>query len=53
MLGIALKLGDVEQVFNTMRIDIPDKIKVAMWMISQFEEQEFGFNNVVYREAGL
>ena len=49
-LRCACKLGDIEQMYDTFCIDIPRKLKVALFLVYQFEHSDFNFGAVVNEE---
>lgn len=46
-MKMALNLGDIEKLYDTMKVGIPKKIKMAMWLVMQFESSDFNFD-VIY-----
>ena len=51
-LKLALNLGDIEKMYDTLKINIPRKIKLALWLVMQFESSDFNFD-VIYQEDRL
>lgn len=51
-MKIALNLGDIEKLYETLKINIPRKIKMALWLVMQFESSDFNFD-VIYQEEKL
>lgn len=51
-LKLALNLGDIEKLYDTLKINIPRKIKLALWLVMQFESSDFNFD-VIYQEERL
>lgn len=45
-LRCACKLGDIEHIYDTFCIDVPRKLKVALYLIYQFEHNDFHFGSV-------
>lgn len=43
-VGISLKLCDIEQCYEVLRIPLPRRMKVAVWLLRQFEAKEFDFD---------
>lgn len=50
---IAARLGDIERIYQVFDMDVPPKLRVAMFFIHQFETSEFGFTDMVYKEEQL
>jgi|APSaa5957512535_1039671.scaffolds.fasta_scaffold281091_2 hypothetical protein len=48
----ALNLGDIEKLYWTMKVGVPKKIKMAVWLVMQFESSDFNFD-VIYQEEKL
>ena len=46
----SLKICDIERAYESMGVKMPNKMKVAMFLIFQFEHTDFSFE-IVYREA--
>ena len=51
-MKMALTLGDIEKLYDTLKVGIPKKIKMAMWLVMQFESSDFNFD-VIYNEEKL
>ena len=51
-MKIALNLGDIEKLYETLKINIPRKIKMALWLVMQFESSDFNFD-IIYQEEKL
>lgn len=49
-LRIACQLGDIENIYDTFQVDIPRKLKVALFLIYQFEHSDFNFSAVTNEE---
>ena len=49
-LIIALKTSNIESIYSTLKLKIPDKMKVAMFLVHQFEHDDFDFDSVVNEE---
>ena len=44
---MALNLGDIEKMYHTLKVGVPKKIKMAIWLVMQFESSDFNFD-VIY-----
>tara|TARA_B110000285_G_C15085220_1_gene595819 strand:+ start:1207 stop:1473 length:267 start_codon:yes stop_codon:yes gene_type:complete len=51
-MKMALTLGDIEKLYDTLKVGIPKKIKMAIWLVMQFESSDFNFD-VIYNEEKL
>ena len=45
-LKISMRLGDLEQVYDSLKIDIPNKLKVALFLVDQFSRSDFDFKSI-------
>lgn len=41
-----MRLGDLEQVYDSLKIDIPNKLKVALFLVDQFSRSDFDFKSI-------
>ncbi len=51
-MKMALNLGDIEKLYQTLKVGVPKKIKMAIWLVMQFESSDFNFD-VIYQEEKL
>jgi len=51
-MKLALQMGDLEKMYEILKMKIPNKIKVALYMVYQFESSDFNFD-VVHEEDKL
>jgi hypothetical protein len=49
---LACQAADIERIYEAMDVPIPNKIKVAMFLVFQFESMDFNFE-MVHREDSL
>lgn len=42
-LKISLKICDIERVYDCLKIDMPNKMKIAMFLIKEFDSLDFNF----------
>ena len=47
---ISLKIGEVERLYEQLDVQMPRKIRVALFLIMQFESNEFNMDETVYKE---
>lgn len=52
MVKVACQTTDIERMYECLDIPIPPKMRVAMYLVDQFETMDFNFE-VVYREDKL
>lgn len=50
---LALQTGDIAGLYETYRVPIPTKCKVAMFLVHQFETSDFDFMEIVEKEQIL
>lgn len=50
---VAAKAGDIERIYQAMDVPIQDKIRVATFLVFQFETLDFNFKNSLRKEAEL
>ena len=49
-LRISCQLGDLELIYETFNIDMPRKMKVALFLVYQFEHSDFNWGTVTNEE---
>lgn len=49
-IAISCKLGDIEQIYHSLGVVIPDAVLVAMFMLREFQRDEFNLNKPVKDE---
>jgi len=49
----ALQVGDIASLYTSLRVLMPTKCKVAMFLVNQFESSNFDFIDIVDREEEL
>lgn len=53
MVRLACQAGDVERVYEAMDVPIPPKIRVATFLVFQFESLDFNFKQALRKEEAL
>ena len=53
MVRVAAQAGDIERIYEAMDVPIPDKIRVATFLVFQFETLDFNFKHGLRKECEL
>ena len=41
-----MRVGDLEQIYDSLKVEIPNKLKIALFLIDQFGRSDFDFKAV-------
>ena len=52
MVKVACQAGDIERIYEALDIDMQPKIRVALFLVFQFESLDFNFS-IIHKEAQL